>query len=412
MLNDENRYLFKFAFRSILRNRGRSFFIGFSVSLAVFIAVWVLAFFDGMNKQIERAVVNTNTGFYQLQEKSFSRTTDPGHALEFTESLRTKLAKENIRQVSPELFVDANVSTPEGNAAIALLGIIPGFHRTFLPVSQSMVEGEFLRSDDEDGIVIGQELAEIFKWRPGDQMIVNYQDVTGELRSEILTIRGVYHFSSSSFEKRFAYTTQKTLQKLFLNQYTGRTLFHRIAFMDESLKREEEIKKALSTDKLVLKTWRDMNPEMSVVIDFNDGMIRFFFIIIAITITMTILTPIQMLWQERFSELRMMNILGVVRKRFWKIGLFEVTQMILFSGIASSVILFVILSIQAKTGVDFRYSEQGLNIERAGIKLNSVVYPYFAPSQILITFGFIIFVMLLSYTVAIHRTLKKMEKLT
>lgn len=411
MINDENRYLFKFAFRSILRNRGRSFFIGFSVSLAVFIAVWVLAFFDGMNRQIERAVVNTNTGFYQLQEKSFARTTDPGHPLEFTESLRKKLEKEHISQISPELFVDANISTPEGNAAIALLGIIPGFHRNFLPVSTSMVSGEFLRSDDEDGIIIGQELSVIFKWKVGDQMVVNYQDVTGELRSEILFIRGIYHFSSNSFEKRFAYTTQKTLQKLFLKEYTGRILFHRIPFMAESLAEKSLLKEKLRGENLVLKTWRDMNPEMSVVIDFNDGMIRFFFIIIALTITMTILTPIQMLWQERFSELRMMNVIGVVKKRFWKIGFFEVVQMIAFSGIASSVILFVILSIQAKTGVDFRYSEQGLNIERAGIRLNSTVYPYFAPSQILITFGFIIFVMLLSYTIAIHRTLKKLERI-
>lgn len=412
MINDENRYLFKFAFRSILRNRGRSFFIGFSVSLAVFIAVWVLAFFDGMNKQIERAVVNTNTGFYQIQENAFARTTDPGHPLEFTETIRKNLEKEKVTQMSPELFVDANISTPEGNAAIALLGIIPGFHRNFLPVSDSMVSGEFLKSDDEDGIVIGQELAKIFKWNPGDQMVVNYQDVNGELRSEILYVRGVYHFSSSSFEKRFAYATQKTLQKLFLNQYSGKILFHRIPFMKESLEEKEQLSQKLEGKNVRLKTWRDMNPEMSVVIDFNDGMIRFFFIIIALTITMTILTPIQMLWQERFSELRMMNVIGVVKKRFWKIGLFEVIQMIVFSGGASSVILFVILSIQSKTGVDFRYSDQGLNIERAGIRLNSIVYPFFAPSQILVTFGFIIFVMLLSYTVAIHRTLKKLEKIS
>jgi ABC-type lipoprotein release transport system permease subunit len=412
MLNDENRYLFKFAFRSILRNRGRSFFIGFSVSLAVFIAVWVLAFFDGMNKQIEKAVVNTNTGFYQLQEKSFSRTTDPGHPLEFTSALREKLSARGIKALSPELYVDANISTPEGNAALVLLGIVPGFHRTFLPVSSGMVEGEFLKSDDENGIVIGQELAAIFKWKTGDQMVVNYQDVTGELRSEILIVRGVYHFSSNSFEKRFAYTTQKTLQKIFLNHYSGKILFHRIPFMMEDLKEQDKLKAALSDDNLVLKTWKDLNPEMSVVIEFNDGMIKFFFIIIALTITMTILTPIQMLWQERFQELRMMNILGVAKKRFWKIGFFEVIQMILFSGVASSILLFIILSIQSRTGVDFRYSEEGLNIERAGIRLTGVVYPYFSPDQIFVTFGFIIFVMCLSYTWAIHRTLKKMEQLT
>lgn len=65
MLNDENRYLFKFAWKSIRRHAGRSFFIGFSVSLAVIIAVWVVSFFDGFNAQIEKAVVNTNIGFFR-----------------------------------------------------------------------------------------------------------------------------------------------------------------------------------------------------------------------------------------------------------------------------------------------------------------------------------------------------------
>ncbi len=410
MLNDENIYLFKFAFRSILRNRGRSFFIGFSVSLAVFIAVWVLAFFDGMNAQIENAVVNTNTGFYQLQENSYARTTDASHPLPFQESLRQKFQDQGVDRYSPEMVVDANISAPEGNASLVLLGIVPELHKNFLGVSAGMTSGNFIEESDGEGIVIGQELASIFRYRPGDQLVVNYQDIKGELRSEILTIRGIYHFSSNSFEKRFAYTSQKTIQRLYLNHESGQILYNRIPFMARDLSDQEKYKSAFRNEKEIVKTWKDLNPEMSVVIEFNDGMIKFFFIIIGMTIMMTILTPIQMLWQERFPELRMMNILGVVKKRFWKIGFFEVTQMIFFSGLASSILLVSILSIQSKTGVDFRYKQQGLNIERAGIRLTGVVFPKFNTNQILITFGFIIFVMCFSYMWAIHRTLKKLEK--
>jgi putative ABC transport system permease protein len=408
MLNDENLYLFKFAFRSILRNRGRSFFIGFSVSLAVFIAVWVLAFFDGVNGQIQTAVVNTNTGFYQLQEKSYARTTDASNPLPFDASIKTKLREKKIERFSPELVVDANISAPEGSAALVLLGIVPSLHRNFLGVASGIFEGSFVDESDSEGIVIGKELAAIFKYKPGDQMVVNYQDIKGELRSEILTIRGVYTFSSNSFEKRFAYTGQKTLQRLYLNREMTSILYNRIPFMARDLTHQDEFKSSFQSKTEVLKTWKDLNPEMSVVIEFNDGMIKFFFIIIGLTIMMTILTPIQMLWQERFAELRMMNILGVVKRRFWKIGFFEVIQMILFSGIASSILLAVILSIQSKTGVDFRHQQQGLNIERAGIKLTGVVYPIFSANQILVTFGFIIFVMCFSYMWAIHRTLKKL----
>ncbi len=409
MLNDENLYLFKFAFRSILRNRGRSFFIGFSVSLAVFIAVWVLAFFDGVNGQIQTAVVNTNTGFYQLQENSYSRTTDASHPLPFSSGIIQNFKENKIDKYSPELVVDANISAPEGNAALVMLGIVPSLHRNFLGIASGIVEGKFIDESDNEGIVIGQELASIFKYKPGDQMVVNYQDINGELRSEILIIRGIYHFSSNSFEKRFAYSNQKTIQRLYLNKEMESVLFNRIPFMSRDLSQQDQFRTSFNSQTEVLKTWKDLNPEMSVVIEFNDGMIKFFFIIIALTIMMTILTPIQMLWQERLPEIRMMNILGVVKKRFWKIGFFEVIQMIIFSGIASSLLLTIILSIQSRTGVDFRHQQQGLNIERAGIKLTGVVFPIFSANQIVVTFGFIIFVMCFSYFWAIHRTLKKLE---
>lgn len=408
MFNHENRYLFKFAHKSIRRNAGRSFFIGFSVSLAVIVAVWVLAFFDGVNAQIENSVVNTNIGFFQLQEKAYARTTDPTNPLPFTEDLKQRLTHEDLT-ISPELVLDGNISAPEGAAALLAIGIDPEYHQKFLPIAANLTAGEFLNDQDENQVIIGQELASVFKYKPGDQIVFNYQDVKGELRSEILIIKGIFHFSSNSFEKRFVYLNQATWQKLYLNEDRGQTLFNRISIMTPDLNYREEVAGLVKGQDLVLKSWKDLNPEMSVVIEFNDGMIRMFFVIIAVTILMTILTPVQMLWQERFKELKMMNILGVSSTRFWKLGFFEVIYMILYSGIASSVILFVILAIQSKTGVMFDYGREGVNIERAGIKLTGIVYPVISPSQITVTFLFIIFVMFTSYTWSIYRTLKKLE---
>lgn len=408
MLNRENHYLFRFAHKSIRRNAGRSFFIGFSVSLAVIVAVWVLAFFDGVNRQIETSVVNTNTGYFQAQEYAYSRTTDPTSPKTFSADLAKKLNHPELI-ISPELVLDGNITAPEGAAALLAIGIVPDMHQRFLPIASHIVEGEFLSSQDENQIIIGKELATIFKYKPGDQLVFNYQDIKGELRSEILIIKGIFHFSSNSFEKRFVYLNQATWQKLYQGQDSGQILFNRISIMTPDADYREEISSLLTGTDLVLKSWRDLNPEMSVVIEFNNGMIRMFFVIIAVTILMTILTPVQMLWQERFKELKMMNILGVSNTRFWKLGLFEVMYMIFYSGVASSVILFIILAIQSQTGVMFDYGREGVNIERAGIKLTGIVYPVISPSQIAVTFVFIIFVMLSSYTWSIYRTLQKLE---
>ena len=125
MLNDENRYLFKFAWKSIRRHAGRSFFIGFSVSLAVIIAVWVVSFFDGFNAQIEKAVVNTNIGFFQIQDPLYAKTTDSGTPLEYSTELKNLIEMPPTLSASPELVLDGNISTPEGAAGLVVIGIDP-----------------------------------------------------------------------------------------------------------------------------------------------------------------------------------------------------------------------------------------------------------------------------------------------
>jgi len=412
MLTHQNRYLVKFAWKSIRRNTGRSFFIVFSVSLAVVIAVWVVAFFDGLNSQIEEAVVNTNTGFFQIQEPNYAKTTDSSEPVEYSSDLQKKLEIKPVISSSPELVLDGNISTPEGAAGLVVLGIVPERHLNFLPVGKKIISGNFLTSSDEFGVVIGKELSEAFKFKVGDQMVLNYQDKVGELRSEILNIKGIYHYNSPGFQKRFIYINQKTWQTLFLNQDSGKILFNRVAVMTPSLVEKPLIKRSLEGTSLKIKTWKQLNPEMAVVLEFHDGMIKFFFLIIGFTITMTILTPVRMLWQERFKELKMMNIVGVSVGKFWKIGLYESILMIILSGCFSVFMLSLIIGYQSFHGVDFRYLNDGVSIERAGIKLPGIIYPLLSPNQVVITFLFVFIVLGTSYIWSIHRTLKKLGQET
>jgi putative ABC transport system permease protein len=408
MLNDENSYLFKYAWKSIRRNSGRSFFIGLSVSLAVFIAVWVVAFFDGLNHQIEKAVVNTNTGYFQVQEKTYSKSTDSSLPLDFDKY--SNLMTSPVKSFSPELMLDGNISTPEGSTGLAVIGIDPPSHKKFLGLHRKIIEGSFLETEDDGAVFIGAELAHVFKLKVGDQIVLNYQDINGELRNELLQLKGVYRYSSKTFEKRFVYINQKTWQRLFLNENKNKILFNRIAFMsDDGLSDQPVLSQRFKDSGLELKTWKNLNPEMAVVIEFHDGLIKFFFVIIGITITMTILTPVQMMWQERLKEIRMLNVIGVTSDKFWKIGLFEVIQMITTSGILSSLILVIIIGIQGYTGIDFRFLNNGISIERAGIKLPDIIYPQLTLQQIVITFTFVLIVLSISYLWSIYSTLKKLE---
>src|SRR5690606_39003028 len=291
-----------------------------------------------------------------------------------------------------------------------VLGIDPELHMNLIPLYSNLDDGEYLTDEDEDSILIGKELAKNFKFHVGDQIVLNYQDKDGALRSELLTIKGIYHYNGLSFEKRFVYINQKTWQKFFLNEVQENILFNRITLITPSLEKEKALTPIAEDYDLTLKSWKDLNPEMAVVLEFHDGMIKFFFLIIAVTITMTILTPVRMLWQERFKEIKMLNIIGVKNSKFWKIGIYETSIMVFLSFILSSILLVTILGYQSLNGIDFGFlNEGGASIERAGIKIPGIIYPLFSVNQLAITFSFVIFVISVSYIWSIYRTLRKLE---
>lgn len=104
-----------------------------------------------------------------------------------------------------------------------------------------------------------------------------------------------------------------------------------------------------------------------------------------------------------------MNVIGVTKRNFWKIGFSEVFLMICLSGLFSFILLISVIGVQSQTGLDFKHLSDGIAIERAGIKLPGVIYPLLSGEQLLITFVFVVLVLGFSYIFSIQRTLKKLE---
>jgi len=107
MLSLENKYLFKLAWRSILRKKGRSFFIIFSVVISVCIAIWVIAFFEGLNAQIEKTVVDTNVGYHQIIEQNYAKNSEPNNPIKLNQDTLSQIEKIGLYKLSPEFILDA-----------------------------------------------------------------------------------------------------------------------------------------------------------------------------------------------------------------------------------------------------------------------------------------------------------------
>lgn len=396
-------YLLKLAYKNITRNKLRSFFIAFSVGISVTLAIWVMSIFDGMNQQIIDAIVNCNVGHYQLQEKKFGQQDDPINPLPLDQNLLKQLQALPILGVSPEMVIEGFINDPEGSEAVQLIGIMPQLHPQVMPIKSNLVEGHYLNEDD-DGVLIGENLKLKFKFNIGENIVINYQDSNGDLRSEILKIKGIYKLNGAGFERKTLYLNHKTLAKLF-----GKEGFHRYVIKSKHENIKDEISKITPSD-FIFKTWHHINPEMSVVIEFHEGTVRFFLLIVGICISVTILTPISMLWQERIKEFETLHIIGIRRNILWKIGIAEAMILSFISLCLAMFIVAIVIGPFVTGGLDLSsLRADALNVERAGIVLPYIIYPLLNLKQFFVSCFFVLVTVYVSYFFAIRKTLKQIR---
>lgn len=409
------QFLIKFAFKNILRNKTRSFLIGFSVAISVTLAVWVMSIFDGMNKQMVDAVIQCNVGNFQIQEENFSSKNDPNTPLPdsqvFYENLRNT---KGILGVSRELVLEGFINAPEGSQSVNLLGVTPSEIDSVIPLKKNIISGKFLDEIDTDEnqaqILIGESLRKKLNFHLGDKIVFNYQDVGGNLRSELMPIAGIYKLNGKPFEKSTIYVHSQRVRRLMATEgQPALTGIHRYIISSER-NMDGEILDKIKPAHTILKSWKDINPEMGIVMEFNTGLVDFFLIIVGLCISVTILTPISMVWQERVKELETMHIIGLTRSRLWKLGLFEATIMSFCSMIVAIILIAIMLYLENRSGVDLSHMRHNTEeVERAGIILPQVIFPIITLKQIIVSIGFVMGAVFLSYILAIKNAIKQIR---
>ncbi len=391
------RFFFSLGYKNILRNRTRSFFLCFSVAASVTVAVLLLSFYEGMVTMMRDAAVLNNLGHYQIRELNFAHKKDPNTPVPVNVELREKLLKLNaVEGLSEELILPSFVTSSEGSQAINLMGIQHDQINTVIPLEKSMIEG------DASGVVIGAALAEKLNLRLHENLMINYQDVKAELRTEILPITGIYKFSSKRFQRTHVYTKLEAVENLM-----GVRGIHRYVLRGQKL--DDSMLKPLIPPNMLLTHWGELNQEIFFSINFQTGLIYFFLIVLSIGISMTILTPIAMVLNERHAEFKMISHLGTTNTRMLQLIIIEALVMSIGAFIFALVMATAGFYFLKYTGINLVAARGGADIERGGILLPNIVYPVLQIKQITISVLFIAFTVLSSYYMASFKLFKRVK---
>lgn len=329
--------LFKMAFRDLGRNRRRSFFSSLALALGLALLLLMAAFIQGEMGSAMDATIRLQSGHLQIRAQSYdeSKTSlkwedlieNPAQVAEQLASLAP------VKVATPRLFASGIVSVRDETAGVRIFGIDP-LSEANAPYKLGMISGEFLASDDRQGVLIGQPLAEKLGLNVGDKFSLSANTSNGDVAEQVFTIRGIYSTETNAFDSTTVFLPLAKAQTITQAENHASTIF--VLLNDKA--QTEPVVAALQTSKYKVLTWTEMNALIIQYEEFaNAYMVILYLIVLAITATVIVNTLVMAVF-ERTREIGILSAIGMKGRRIMAMFLAEST-LLAVGGIIMGLIL-------------------------------------------------------------------------
>jgi ABC-type lipoprotein release transport system permease subunit len=320
--------LFKMAFRDLGRNTRRSLLSALAVSVGMSLLLLMAAVVSGEMRGAMQNTIELQSGHLQIRSVNYDENKTSLKWEDLINDPQSVIAQiKSILQVvaaTPRLVASGIISMGENSRGVQVIGIDPGSSAND-PFRAGVVAGDFLKSDDREGIIIGKPLAEKFGLGVGDKisLLVNKSD--GSVDEQIFYVRGIFSTNTTSYDENTIFMPMTKAQ-----DFTGAGDHATMIFI--ILKDQEQadaVAAAIHAPNLKIVTWRTMNELITQTEDFaNAYMVVLYLIVLGITATVVTNTLIMAVF-ERTREIGVLMAIGMKGRRI-------MTQFLLEGGLLAT----------------------------------------------------------------------------
>ena len=313
--------LWKIAIRDVVRNKRRSglTLIAIALGLALVIALHALEI-GGMEGSIDNNI-RVQSGHVQVRTDSYDEdkvSLKWEDLLEDPQVLVSQaMSLPQVQGAAPVLWAGGILSTVEDAVGVRVYGIDP--HAETSATFREDLFGDFLKSDDRSGILIGKRLANNLDATVGDDisLLIN---TSGEQPDEAtFTIRGLYDTGLPAFDES---TVFLPLSKAQTFTQVGKRASAVVVLLHDQ-EDADVVAAALNTPGLVLKTWRDLNQLMLQTMESAMGILYFFYLIILAIVAVVVSNTLLMSVFERTREMGILAALGLKGRQIMTMFMLE-----------------------------------------------------------------------------------------
>jgi len=199
----------KIGWRNLWRNPRGTLLTALALGLGLTLLLISLGLLDGSHEQMVGNGVRFGTGHVVIQAQGYQDTGSQGLLLPARvvsttgEFLHAEALKHVVRGVSPRLLASGLLSSAANASGVSMMGVIPKEEQAVSLIPQRMVEGNYLKDDQQSGVVIGADLARQLAVKIGAKVVLMTQAVEprdteatdaggGEMQSTLLRVTGIF----------------------------------------------------------------------------------------------------------------------------------------------------------------------------------------------------------------------------
>jgi ABC-type lipoprotein release transport system permease subunit len=250
-----------------------------------------------------------------------------------------------------------------------MLGINPERERSISFVADDLIDGRYLETVTDDGVIVGRKLVDALETGIGKRIVVMSQNPENEISERGFRITGVFESSPEALEEQFIFTGRKTAQELL---EIGDQV-HEIAIIGHSLRDNDSLYQAveLHADRETrVLPWNQIDSYLGTMLGVMDGFVLVWIVVIFLALSFGLVNTLVMAVFERVREIGLMLALGMKPGSILAQIITE-SVLLLLIGILAGNILALVSIYPLREGIDLSMVAEGLEM----FGYTAVLYP-------------------------------------
>jgi ABC-type lipoprotein release transport system permease subunit len=372
--------LWMLAYRNLWRNHRRTIIMLAAITLGVWAMIIMIAMMRGMVEDMLQDGLETLPGHVQAHHPDFLDDPSISNLIPLSDTeLAATLQQAGVAVWASRIKVPAVITSERESRGVTLLGIDPARERGLTFVDYDEVEGRFLNSVDDNGIVIGRKLADKLETELGKRIVIMSQNPDNEIADRGFRVVGLFEANMDAIEEGFVFVAKQTAQTLLEVPDQVTEVF---ALGDDY--RDVDVllsqMSVLRENGVLVQPWAEVDTFLGAMVGMMDGFVLVWIIVIFLAMSFGLVNTLVMAVFERVREIGLMLALGMKPSSILGQIILESLLLLAIGLLMGNVLAWATIQ-PLKSGIDVSAVAEGMQM----MGVSSTLYPKLMLSDIVLT---------------------------